>query len=190
MTTVNQCDTEFLFKTGISLERYNHVSLYLYYDNESSKSMSKKSAGLLVFRETNATLEVLLVHPGGPFWAKKDDGVWSIPKGEIEEGEEPLAVALREFKEETGAEINGSFIPQNPLRQPGGKFIYAWAVKSDFETARLKSNTFWIEWPPRSGKQKEYPEIDRAGWFSIEAAMNKILRGQQGFLIQLLKKLI
>ncbi len=147
--------------------------------------MPKKSAGLVVYKETNASLEVLLVHPGGPFWSKKDDGAWSIPKGEIEEGEEPLAVALREFNEETGAEINGAFIPLDPLRQPGGKFIYAWAVRADFEPSKLKSNSFRMEWPPRSGRQKEFPEVDRAGWFSIEAAKKKILSGQHGFLTQL-----
>ncbi len=150
--------------------------------------MAKKSAGLLVFRETHGILEVLLVHPGGPFWIKKDAGVWSIPKGEIEENEEPLAVALREFEEETGAEISGNLIPLDPLRQPGGKMVYAWAVRGDFDSANLKSNTFWLEWPPKSGKQREFPEVDRAGWFSIESANEKILRGQQGFLRQLQEK--
>ncbi len=152
--------------------------------------MPKKSAGLLVFREIKASLEVLLVHMGGPFWSKKDDGAWSIPKGEIEEGEEPLAVALREFKEESGSELSGDFIQLDPLRQPGGKFVYAWAVKGDFEPATLKSNTFWMEWPPRSGRQKEFPEIDQAEWFSIETAMQKILKGQQGFLTQLKQRFL
>ncbi len=150
--------------------------------------MSKKSAGLIVYREANATLEVLLVHPGGPFWSNKDDGAWSIPKGEIEEDEEALSVALREFKEETGSEISGDFIPLDPLRQPGGKFIYAWTVEGNFDPVKLSSNTFWLEWPPKSGRQKEYPEVDRAAWFSIEAAMKKILKGQQGFLQQLQEK--
>jgi predicted NUDIX family NTP pyrophosphohydrolase len=142
--------------------------------------MPKKSAGLLVFRETEAALEVLLVHPGGPFWAKKDIGAWSIPKGEIEENEEPIAVALREFKEETGSEISGDFIPLSPLRQPGGKY--------NFDPATLSSNSFWLEWPPKSGRQKEFPEVDRAAWFPIEAAMKKILKGQQGFLTQLMEQ--
>jgi predicted NUDIX family NTP pyrophosphohydrolase len=150
--------------------------------------MPKKSAGLLVFRETEAALEVLLVHPGGPFWAKKDIGAWSIPKGEIEENEEPIAVALREFKEETGSEISGDFIPLSPLRQPGGKYIFAWAVRGNFDPATLSSNSFWLEWPPKSGRQKEFPEVDRAAWFPIEAAMKKILKGQQGFLTQLMEQ--
>ncbi len=150
--------------------------------------MPKKSAGLLVYREAGSTLEVLLVHPGGHFWAKKDEGAWSLPKGEIDENEEPLAVALREFKEETGSEIRGDFIFLSPLRQPGGKFIYAWAVHGDFDPAMLKSNTFQLEWPPKSGRQKEFPEIDRAAWFSIEVALQKILKGQRGFLEQLQEK--
>jgi predicted NUDIX family NTP pyrophosphohydrolase len=150
--------------------------------------MPKKSAGLLVFRNISANLQVLLVHPGGPFWAKKDEGSWSIPKGEIEGDEEPLAVAMREFIEETGSEIAGSLIALDPLRQPGGKIIYAWALKGDFDADKLRSNTFLIEWPPKSGRQQEFPEVDRAEWFSIETAMKKILRGQQRFITQLIEK--
>jgi predicted NUDIX family NTP pyrophosphohydrolase len=150
--------------------------------------MPKKSAGLLVFRQVSANLEVLLVHPGGPFWAKKDEGSWSIPKGEIEGNEEPRSVAMREFVEETGSEIRGSLIALDPLRQPGGKIIYAWAVKGDFNPDKLISNTFQLEWPPKSGRQQEFPEVDRAEWFSIETAMKKILRGQQGFITQLVEK--
>src|SRR5205807_8201425 len=122
--------------------------------------MSKKSAGLLLFRETAAGLEVLLVHPGGPFWAKKDDGSWSIPKGEFEDGEEPLAAAKREFEEEMGVPATGEFMLLKPLKQPSGKLVFAWAVRSDFDPSRLKSNMFSMEWPPKSGLQREFPEVD------------------------------
>jgi len=151
--------------------------------------MSKKSAGLLLFRETAAGLEVLLVHPGGPFWAKKDDGSWSIPKGEFEDGEEPLAAAKREFEEEMGVPPAGDFIPLKPLKQPSGKLVFAWALRSDFDPSRLKSNMFSMEWPPKSGRQREFPEVDKAAWFDVETARRKILKGQAPFLDQLLVKL-
>ncbi|MCI0722604.1 MAG: NUDIX domain-containing protein [Acidobacteria bacterium] len=151
--------------------------------------MSKKSAGLLLFRDVSAYLEVLLVHPGGPFWAKKDEGAWSIPKGEFDEDEDPLVAAKREFEEETGVAPSGDLIPLEPLRQPSGKVVYAWAMKGDFDPAALKSNTFSMEWPPKSGRQQEFPEVDRAAWLSIEAAKRKILKGQAPFLVQLLEKL-
>jgi predicted NUDIX family NTP pyrophosphohydrolase len=152
--------------------------------------MPKKSAGLLLYREISDHLEVLLVHPGGPFWAQKDEGAWSIPKGQLEDDEEPLATAKREFAEETGLKLPDiDMIPLEPLRQPSGKLVYAWAVKHDFEPTGLKSNTFSLEWPPKSGQYQEFPEIDRAEWFSIEKAQYKILKGQASFLDQLLRKL-
>ena len=151
--------------------------------------MSKKSAGLLLFREVSGHLEVLLVHPGGPLWAKKDEGAWSIPKGEFEDNEDPLAAAKREFKEETGFTVDGEMISLEPLRQPSGKLVYAWAIKRDLDPSQLKSNTFSIEWPPKSEKYQEFPEIDRAAWFAIEEATRKILKGQTAFLDQLQEKL-
>ncbi len=129
---------------------------------------------------------MLLVHPGGPFWAKKDDGAWSIPKGEFSPGEEPLAAARREFEEEMGVSPSGEFIPLKPLKQPSGKLVYAWALRSDFDPSTLKSNVFSIEWPPKSGRQQQFPEIDRAAWFGVETARLKILKGQGPFLDQLL----
>ena len=150
--------------------------------------MAKRSAGLLLFRESAAGLEVLLVHPGGPFWVKKDEGAWSIPKGELGDDEEPLTAAKREFQEEMGAAPTGEFIPLEPVRQPGGKLVFAWALQADFDTSRLKSNIFSMEWPPKSGRQQEFPEIDRAGWFPIETARTKILKGQAGLLDQLLDR--
>jgi predicted NUDIX family NTP pyrophosphohydrolase len=149
--------------------------------------MSKKSAGLLLFRQGAEGIEILLVHPGGPFWAKKDEGAWSIPKGEMAEGEDPLAAAIREFNEEMGSPPSGKFIPLEPHRQPGGKMVFAWAARSDFDPSRLKSNMFSIEWPPRSGRQQEFPEVDRAAWFDVESARRKILKGQEPFLDQLLR---
>jgi len=149
---------------------------------------SRKSAGLLLFRDTTAGLEVLLVHPGGPFWAKKDDGAWSIPKGEFADGEEPLDAAKREFEEEMGVPAVGDFIALESVKQPGGKRVFAWAVRSDFDPSKLKSNTFSMEWPPKSGRQQEFPEVDKAAWFGVEAARRKILKGQEPFLDQLLAK--
>ena len=151
--------------------------------------MVKKSAGLVIYRHKAGMLEIFLVHPGGPFWSKKDAGVWSIPKGEFEEEEDPIEAALREFTEETGVKITGDLIALDALRQPGGKTVYAWAIAGNFDPAVIKSNTFSMEWPPKSGRVKEFPEVDRAGWFSIEEAMIKILKGQQGFIIQLEEKL-
>jgi predicted NUDIX family NTP pyrophosphohydrolase len=148
--------------------------------------VSKQSAGLLLFRETPDGLEVLLAHPGGPYWAKKDDGAWTIPKGEIDVDEESLAAARREFEEEMGSAVGGDFLPLEPVRQPGGKLVLAWAVSSDFDPSALRSNTFSMEWPPKSGRQKQFPEVDRAAWFDIACARRKILKGQAPFLDQLL----
>ena len=152
--------------------------------------MAKKSAGLLMYRWRCGVLEVLLVHPGGPFWAKKDEGSWSIPKGEYEPGEDPLEVAKREFQEETSYQATGEFTPLTPQKQPSGKVITAWAFEGDCDASDVKSNTFSMEWPPRSGKQGEFPEIDRAGWFTIQMGKEKILKGQAGFLEELEKILM
>lgn len=151
--------------------------------------MPKTSAGLLLFRETSGGPEVLLVHPGGPFWSRKDEGAWSLPKGEFEEGEDPLAVARREFQEETGASAPGEAIPLGSLRQSGGKVVHAWAVRGDLDPDLLESNTFLLEWPPKSGRLREFPEVDRAGWFPLEEARRKILKGQASFLDRLQEKL-
>lgn len=149
--------------------------------------MSKKSAGILPFRDVSGEVEVFLVHPGGPFWAKKNDGSWSIPKGELTDDEDPLAAARREFEEETGFAAEGEVIPLKPLKQPSGKTVYAWAMRGDFDPAALKSNTFSMEWPPKSGRLQEFPEIDRAVWFTVDSARRKILRGQAGFLDELVE---
>ncbi len=130
-------------------------------------------------------LEVFLVHPGGPFWAKKDAGAWSIPKGEIGAGEEPLQAAQREFLEETGFPIGGEFRPLELLKQSGGKSVHAWAVEADCDPSELRSNLFSLEWPPKSGQTREFPEVDRAAWFTIPQAREKILKGQIGFIDQL-----
>ncbi|MFZ5538694.1 MAG: NUDIX domain-containing protein [Pseudomonadota bacterium] len=147
--------------------------------------MPKQSAGLLLFRESHGAIEVLLVHPGGPFWARKDAGAWSIPKGEFDAGEEPLTAARREFEEETGQAVAGEFIALQPVRQPSGKVVHAWAVRADFDPARLRSNTFTIEWPPKSGRSREFPEVDRAAWFALDEARKKIQPGQRPLLDQL-----
>lgn len=140
--------------------------------------MPKLSAGLLPYRDRNNGLEVFLVHPGGPFWATKDEGAWSIPKGEFEPGEDPLAAAQREFTEETGFVAAGDFVPLTPLQQRSGKIVHAWAIKMDCDPALVRSNTF-------TWKGRTYPEIDRAAWFTLAAARQKILPGQLGFLDQL-----
>ena len=126
--------------------------------------------------------EVLLVHPGGPFWAKRDAGAWSIPKGEVAPTEDLEGAARREFHEETGFMATGALRPLPPVRQPGGKLVHAWAVAGDCDPARLRSNTFRMEWPPRSGRQREFPEVDRAAWFPLEEARHRILAGQRPLL--------
>ena len=137
------------------------------------------SAGLLLFRVRDRTLEVFIGHMGGPFWAKKDEGAWSIPKGEYEQGEEPLLAARREFEEEIGSPPPaGPLLELGEIRQSSGKRVVAWAVEGDFDPADVSSNTFTIEWPPRSGRQAEFPEIDRAEWFDVPAARRKLVRGQ------------
>jgi predicted NUDIX family NTP pyrophosphohydrolase len=147
--------------------------------------MAKQSAGLLIYRQRDSKLEVLLVHPGGPFWKNKDLGAWSIPKGEFVAGDEPLDVAKREFQEEIGMRIDGSFKPLEPIKQRGGKTVLAWAVEADLDVSQVKSNTFTIEWPPRSGKLQEFPEVDRAEWLPLDAAMEKINESQRELLQQL-----
>ena len=148
----------------------------------------KTSAGLLLYRRCTE-LEVFLVHPGGPFWSRKDAGAWSIPKGEFADVEEPLQAAKREFMEETGFTISGEFRDLDPLKQPGGKIIYAWAIEADCDPGQIRSNLFSLEWPPKSGKMQHYPEVDRAAWFNISEARKKILVGQVGFIEQLIAAL-
>jgi predicted NUDIX family NTP pyrophosphohydrolase len=138
-----------------------------------------------MYRRGDAGLAVLLVHPGGPFWANKDLGAWSIPKGEHTADEEPLAAAQREFAEETGAQPRGEFVPLGEVTQPGGKHVTAWAVEGDFDPATLVSGTFQMEWPPRSGRQRSFPEVDRAAWLSLDEARRKILAGQRPFIDRL-----
>ncbi len=147
--------------------------------------MPKQSAGLLMFRIQEGQVQVFLVHPGGPFWAKKDEQAWSIPKGEYGAEEDPLSAACREFHEETGGIADGDFITLTPIRQPSRKLIRAWAFKGNMDPAFLKSNTFSMEWPPHSGLQQEFPEVDRAGWFDVNMARVKIIRGQVGFIDEL-----
>jgi predicted NUDIX family NTP pyrophosphohydrolase len=149
--------------------------------------MPKRSAGLLVYRWIDGQPELLLVHPGGPYWAKKDDGAWSLPKGEYEPEEDPFEVALREFREEIGTNPPD---PRSPvflgeLSQPSGKRVSVWALPGDLDVGKVESNTFTLEWPPGSGRMREFPEVDRAGWFGLESARRKILRGQVGFIDRL-----
>jgi predicted NUDIX family NTP pyrophosphohydrolase len=147
---------------------------------------SKQSAGLLLYRHKGGDIEVLLGRPGGPFWRNKDLGSWSIPKGLIED-ETPLAAAKREFAEETGHRPRGKSFPLGEAKQPGGKIVHVWAVQEDWDAANLRSNTFEIEWPPRSGRRQKFPELDRAAWFDIAEAKMKILKGQAVFLDRLLQ---
>lgn len=140
--------------------------------------MPKVSAGILLYRRRPGGLEVFLVHPGGPFWARKDAGAWSIPKGEAAPGEALLDVARREFREETGFALDGDVQALAPVRQAGGKLVHAWAVEGDCDPAAIASNRFRLEWPPRSGRIEEFPEVDRAGWFDLAEARQKLNRGQ------------
>jgi predicted NUDIX family NTP pyrophosphohydrolase len=152
--------------------------------------MSKISAGLLPYRLRNGVLEFLLVHPGGPFWKNKDAGAWTIPKGEIAEGEEPLNTAIREFQEELGFAPAGPFAELPPIKQKGGKTVYAWAFEGDCDPADIKSNTFSMEWPPRSGRQSEFPEVDRAEFFNLEDAKTKINSAQIPLLEELQRRVV
>jgi predicted NUDIX family NTP pyrophosphohydrolase len=142
------------------------------------RPMPKHSAGLLIFRRSQEGVEVLLVHPGGPLWAKRDLGAWSIPKGEIEPGEDPLEAARREVEEETGFRASGPFRELGALRQRGGKRVSAWATPGDFDPAALRSGEFELEWPPRSGRRQRFPEVDRAAWFALADARRRILPSQ------------
>ena len=147
--------------------------------------MPRRSAGILLYRFRKNKPEVFLVHPGGPFWAKKDLGAWSIPKGEYNDDENPLDAARREFSEETGITVNGYFMELGEVKQPSGKLIIAWALAIDLLSVEIKSNTFKLKWPPKSGKIQDFPEVDRAEWFSMEDAYQKILKGQIPFLKKL-----
>ncbi|MEO3403458.1 NUDIX domain-containing protein [Mucilaginibacter sp. CAU 1740] len=147
--------------------------------------MAKQSAGILLYRKTGEDLQVFLVHPGGPFFKNKDDGAWSIPKGEYEADEDPLDAAKREFEEETGKAIDGDFIALSPIKQKGGKIVLAWAVAGDIDPKNITSNTFEIEWPPRSGKKQAFAEVDRADWFDIATAKIKINAAQIALLDEL-----
>ena len=148
-----------------------------------------KSAGILLYRRSGGRLEVLLVHPGGPFWGKKDAGAWMIPKGGIEESEDPLAAARRELAEETGIEVEGPFLELAPIRQRGGKTVLAWACEGDCDAAAIRSNSFSMEWPPKSGRMQDFPEVDRAEWFDLETARAKLVRAQAGFIDALEREL-
>jgi len=151
--------------------------------------VARRSAGIVLYRSGAAGVEVLLVHPGGPFWAKKDAGAWSIPKGEYEDGEDPLACALREFEEETGTRLDSTDVVElGSVRQRSGKQVSAWAVAGDLDAATVHSNTFTMEWPPRSGRQAEFPEIDRAEWFDVEVAREKLVPAQAELLDRLLRQ--
>ena len=146
--------------------------------------MPKTSCGLLMYR-TGQDLEVLLVHLGGPFWARKDEGAWFVPKGEVESGEDPLAAARREFEEETGLRAEGPFQDLGTVRHKGGKTVHAWGFRGDCDPSAIRSNTFTMEWPPRSGRTSEFPEVDRAGWFDLETAREKLNPAQAELLVRL-----
>ncbi len=149
--------------------------------------MLKMSAGILLFRFINEHPEILLLHPGGPYWAKKDVGAWSIPKGLLNENEEPKQAAVRELKEETGIDVKGDLIKLTPIKQKGNKIVFAWALEQDFNPLDIKSNYFEIEWPPKSGEKKQFPEMDKGSWFTVKEAKKKILPAQLPFIVELEK---
>jgi predicted NUDIX family NTP pyrophosphohydrolase len=152
--------------------------------------VASRSAGILLYRTAGGDAEVLLVHPGGPFWARKDAGAWSIPKGEYGDAEDPRSCALREFEEETGAAPPpGELVDLGEVRQKGGKVVSAWAAEGDLDAESVRSNTFTMEWPPRSGRTAEFPEIDRAAWFGIDVAREKLVPAQAEFLDRLLERI-
>jgi predicted NUDIX family NTP pyrophosphohydrolase len=144
--------------------------------------MGKKAAGILLYRKKGSSLEVFLIHPGGPFWSKKDESAWSIPKGEFLENEDPLTAAKREFQEETGFSVEGPFVSIGSVKQSSGKVVQAWACEGDVDASAIQSNTFQLEWPPHSGKYQDFPEADRAEWFPMDVARQKILKVQLPFL--------
>jgi predicted NUDIX family NTP pyrophosphohydrolase len=146
----------------------------------------KRSAGILLYRvDKSNEIEFFLVHPGGPFFAKKDNGFWTIPKGELDPDEDPLKAAQREFEEETGTKLSGKFISLGEIKQKGGKFVEAWGLEGDLDITTIRSNQFELEWPPKSGKRKSFPEVDKAGWFRLDEAMEKINEAQSGLLTRL-----
>jgi predicted NUDIX family NTP pyrophosphohydrolase len=151
--------------------------------------MAKQSAGVLIYRRAAAGIEVFLVHPGGPFWVKKDDGAWSVPKGECAPGEDALAAARRELAEETGLTPQGEFLRLGSFRQSSAKMVEVWAVEGEADPARLASNTFAMEWPPKSGRIGEFPEVDRAAWFTLPEAARKVVKGQRPILAALSARL-
>lgn len=152
--------------------------------------MSKESAGIILYRFSNGSLEIFLVHPGGPFWKNKEPGAWSIPKGELEENEDPFEAAKREFKEETGFTLNGNFIALTPVKLKSGKKVFAWATEGNINPDEIRSNLFEIEWPPRSGQKQKFPEIDKAGWFTLNHAKEKINQGQLPLITELMSLLL
>ena len=152
--------------------------------------MARRSAGILLYRRTGAEPEFLLVHPGGPFWAKRDEGVWSLPKGEYGDGDDPLESARREFEEETGTALDAAeLIELGSVKQKSGKLVVAWAAEGDLDAEAIHSNSFEMEWPPRSGRTAEFPEVDRAGWFGADAARAKLVAAQAAFVDRLLERL-
>jgi len=151
--------------------------------------MKKQSAGILAYRFRNEHCEVFLIHPGGPYWKNRDRDAWSIPKGEFDEGERPFDAALREFQEETGHEVDGDFWELEPVIQKGGKTVYAWAVEADLDAGNITSNTFKMEWPPKSGQYKDFPEADKAEWIPVDEAQERMFKGQEPLIDQLAETL-
>jgi predicted NUDIX family NTP pyrophosphohydrolase len=151
--------------------------------------MAKTSAGILLYKRKDDELRIFLIHPGGPFFAKKDEGAWSVPKGELGEGEDALAAARREFEEETGCVLEGTFVPLSPIMQKSGKLVLAWAVEGDCDADSIRSNVFALEWPPKSGRVRDFPEVDRAGWFTVGEAKKQINPAQAALVDELVSML-